>query len=171
VSAQGLVKGVSEMADLSNKKNETNTDKKALVASLQVCEASRAPMATKNIISAKANYGIVGDRHAKENGKRQILILDKEILDEFQLPIGTLRENITVENLHSQKMIAGTRIAIGAEVILEITGDCAPCSRMDEIKEGLQNQLVGQRGMLAKVIEGGTVKTGESITLMGEHSE
>ena len=53
VSAQGLVKGVSEMADLSHKKKETNTDKRALVASLQVCEASRAPMATKNIISAK----------------------------------------------------------------------------------------------------------------------
>ena len=124
-------------------------------------------MANKSQISIKANYGIVGARHAKENGKRQILILDKEILDRFQLPIGTLRENITVENLRSQQMTAGTRIAIGTEVILELTGDCAPCSRMDEIKEGLQKQLVGQRGMLAKVIEGGTVKTGESITLHG----
>ena len=163
-SINGVVNSINEML-FSNKGKDNTTGKMATVASLQLCEASRAPMATKTQISVKANYGIVGDRHAKENGKRQILILDKEILDRFQLPIGTLRENITVENLRSQQMTAGTRIAIGAEVILELTGDCAPCSRMDEIKEGLQKQLVGQRGMLAKVIEGGTVKTGESITL------
>ena len=155
------------MTGLSSQKTEIYSGRNAQVASLQVCEASRAPMATKKQISAKANYGIVGDRHAKEDGKRQILILDKEILDKFSLPIGALRENITVENLNSQQMATGTKIAIGADVILEITGDCAPCSRMDEIKEGLQSQLVGQRGVLAKVIESGTVKIGESISLIG----
>jgi hypothetical protein len=158
------------MTDLSSQKKEGDSDRRAQVASLQVCETSRAPMATKNQISAMANYGIVGDRHAKENGNRQILILDKEILDKFCLPSGALRENITVENLNSQQMMTGARIAIGADVILEITGDCPPCSRMDEIREGLQSQLVGQRGVLAKVIEGGTVNTGEGISLISEPS-
>ena len=155
------------MAELSNGQRRMEEDN-ARVVGLQTCEASRAPMKIQNQLNANINYGFVGDRHAKENGKRQILILDKEILDRFDLPVGALRENITVENAAVQQMEKGTRISLGSEVILEITGDCPPCSRMDEIREGLQDQLVGQRGVLARVIEGGTVRTGESISLIGQ---
>ena len=49
-SINGVVNTINEML-FSNKGKENNTEKKAAVASLQLCEASRAPMATKNQIS------------------------------------------------------------------------------------------------------------------------
>lgn len=155
------------MADLADDQRGTEGNN-ARVVGLQICEASRAPMKIQNRLRANVNYGFVGDRHAKEHGKRQILILDKEILDRFDLPVGALRENITVENINAQQLEKGTRIGLGSEVVLEITDDCPPCNRMDEIREGLQGQLVGQRGVLARVVEGGTVKTGEPIRLIDQ---
>jgi MOSC domain-containing protein YiiM len=42
------------------------------------------------------------------------------------------------------------------------------CSRMDEIRPGLRNEIAGRRGMLAKVVSGGFVRRGNSIILMEE---
>jgi MOSC domain-containing protein YiiM len=36
---------------------------------------------------------------------------------------------------------------------------------MDAIRLGLKDQLQGKRGMLAKVINGGSIKIGDSITV------
>ena len=50
-------------------------------------------------------------------------------------------------------------------MVLEITGDCEPCSRMDELRSGLKNAIDGRRGMLAYVKSGGTISSGDSITV------
>ncbi len=59
----------------------------------------------------------------------------------------------------------GTRLRIG-EAVFELTKVCEPCSRMDEIRMGLQDALHGQRGMLARVIEGGEIHTGDRIEII-----
>ncbi len=48
-------------------------------------------------------------------------------------------------------------------MILETTKPCTPCERMDEIRMGLQEQLQGKRGMLARVIRGGEIRAGDEI--------
>ncbi|MNC96587.1 MOSC domain protein [compost metagenome] len=58
----------------------------------------------------------------------------------------------------------GLRLQIG-EAILEVTGPCDPCSRMDEIRMGLQQELLGQRGTLCRVVEGGRIQRGDTIEL------
>ena len=52
---------------------------------------------------------------------------------------------------------------LGGEVILEVTGDCEPCARMDEIRPGLKDDLDGKRGLLAFVEKGGTVAVGAEV--------
>jgi MOSC domain-containing protein YiiM len=53
------------------------------------------------------------------------------------------------------------------EIILEITGECDPCSRMEEISPGLRAALTpGWRGgRLARVIHGGHIAVGDAISL------
>ncbi len=57
-------------------------------------------------------------------------------------------------------------MALGGEVVLKITGPCAPCARMDEIRPGLRLELDGKRGMLASVVRGGTIRVGDAISVL-----
>jgi MOSC domain-containing protein YiiM len=60
----------------------------------------------------------------------------------------------------------GARVRIGP-VLLEITQECDPCSRMEEIVPGLKAALTPdwRGGALAKVIEGGRITIGDGIVL------
>lgn len=110
-------------------------------------------------------FGIKGDLHALPGSSRQVLLIDVETLREFGLPPGLVRENITTLGLPITFLARGSRLAIGT-TRLTITSPCQPCSRMDEIREGLRQDLAGRRGMLARVTEGGTVHLGDSIDLL-----
>ena len=90
--------------------------------------------------------------------------MDRETLKSFNLADGEIRENITVSRLNLSELQTGARLSLGSKVILEITGECEPCSRMDEIKPGLQTLLDGKRGMLAFVESGGEIKIGDEIS-------
>ena len=138
------------------------------VVSMRLNVGSRKPM--KEVDSARVitGQGIEGDRHLKEDGsrsRRQILIMDRETLDNFSLDDGIIRENITVVGIDFSSIDAGDRVSIGREVVLEITGECEPCARMDEIRAGLQNELDGQRGMLAYAEKGGLISVGDAISV------
>lgn len=121
---------------------------------------------TANLI---ANLGIEGDKHASAASKRQVLLADKEALDAVGVLPGTIKENVTVEGADVMRLPAGTRIRLGRSAVLEITEVCEPCFRMDEIREGLMAELEGRRGMVSRVLTGGTIKVGDSIAI--EQSE
>ena len=76
---------------------------------------------------------------------------------------GQIRENVTVEGLKFLEIKQGDRLQLGNDVILEVTGLCDPCARMDEIRDGLKDELDGQRGLLAYSETGGVVKVGDTI--------
>jgi MOSC domain-containing protein YiiM len=109
--------------------------------------------------------GIDGDKHAQAASLRQVLIVDREVLDAVGVDAGTIKENITVEGLDVMSLPAGTRLQLGPDAVLEITKICEPCFRMDEIRMGLKDELVGRRGMTARVARGGTITVGDPITV------
>jgi MOSC domain-containing protein YiiM len=93
-----------------------------------------------------------------------VLLADKEALDQVGVDPGTIKENLTVEGLDVMSLPVGTRLRLGAAV-LEITKICEPCFRMDEIRLGLKDELVGRRGMVSRVVVGGTIKVGDPIAI------
>ena len=138
----------------------------ATIVGLRLCVGSRDPMKIVDDATVITGEGIEGDSHRRADGRRtqrQILLMDRETISKFDLRDGDVRENITVEGLDFSTLKDGDKVAIGSEVILRITGDCEPCSRMDELRDGLKDELDGQRGMLAFAEKGGIISNGDSI--------
>ena len=115
-------------------------------------------------VEAIANHGLRDDANAGRT-KRQVLIIERELLDEFQLPSGDVRENITVEGIQLAGTPAGTRLRVG-HALLEVTLDCAPCQFIEDKRPGLRAAMEGKRGTLFKVIESGSIQVGDSIEIV-----
>ena len=112
-----------------------------------------------------AGLGLEGDKHAVPTSNRQVLLADQEALDEVGVAAGIIKENVTVEGLNVMGLPVGTRVRLGAGAVLEITKVCEPCFRMDEIRMGLKDELVGRRGMVSRVVRGGSIRVGDPITV------
>ena len=138
------------------------------VLSIQICTAHRSPM--KKVSQAKliVNLGIDGDIHSTNKDKRkhrQIVLMDIETLNSFNLETGIIKENITTKGVNINNLKENQKIHIGDSVILSVAGPCDPCPRMDEIRPGLMKDLEGQRGTLAFVQYGGTIKVEDKIEI------
>ena len=138
----------------------------AEIISLQICVGHREPMNPVDSATFIEGFGIEGDRHAVKSGARtvrQVLLMDEDTLEGFGLGIGQVRENVTVRGIDLHEVPAGQRLALGDDVVVEITQFCAPCERMEEVRPGLREELFEQRGMLATVISGGAVNVGDQV--------
>ena len=136
------------------------------IISLQLCPGHRKPMKPVEEAEAIRNLGLKDDRHALPDSSRQVLLIEKETLDHFGLAPGQVKENITTTNISVMALGTKQRIRLGKDVILEVTKSCSPCSRMDEIRQGLQRDLAGKRGMLARVVAGGIIRNGDVIAVL-----
>ena len=134
----------------------------AEVQHLFVCLVHRFPMKELAEAEALENKGFKGCIHGRPDSKRQVLLMDRETLDKFELAPGVVKENVTVVGLDFQKLGIGQRLKIG-ESLLELTTPCDPCPRMDEIRMGLQEELRGQRGWLCRVVEAGKIRKGDAV--------
>lgn len=139
----------------------------AEVQHLFVCLVHRFPMKELAEAEALENKGLKGCIHGRPESQRQVLLMDRETLDKFELAPGAVKENVTVAGLDFQKLGIGQRLRIG-ESVLEITTPCDPCPRMDEIRMGLQEELRGQRGWLCRVVETGRIRKGDAILVMAD---
>jgi MOSC domain-containing protein YiiM len=137
----------------------------AEVQHLFTCRVHRFPMKEAAQVEAIENRGFKGCIHGRSNSKRQVLLMDRETLDKFGLPPGAVKENVTVKGMDFRTLAIGQRLKVG-ESLLEITVPCDPCPRMDEIRMGLQEELRGQRGWLCRVLEAGTIRKGNAVTLI-----
>ena len=136
------------------------------IVSIYLCTGHRDPMKSVESADMTAGFGIEGDRHAVSEGvrtARQVLIMDEETLGKFSLSSGDVRENITTSGIDMHTIEAGQRVSLGDSAVVEITGFCTPCARMDEIRDGLRVELEEQRGMLATVIQGGSISVGDAV--------
>lgn len=119
------------------------------------------PMSRVPSVVAVEGKGLEGDASFGRK-RRQILLVEGETLDSFGLTPGDVRENIVVREFSLGGLAHGAIVRAG-EVLLEITGDCDPCDRMDGLRPGLQASIRGRRGILAKAISGGMIRVGDSI--------
>ena len=110
------------------------------------------------------NSGVQGCAHARPNGKRQVLLVDRETLRAVNLAPGVIRENITTDGLDVNGLRIGQRLRVG-ESKLEVSAVCEPCQQLEKIRAGLEKEMAGRRGMLCRVLDGGAVRSGDSIEL------
>jgi hypothetical protein len=139
------------------------------IVSIQLCPGHREPMELVPTATLITGVGLDGDKHARAASDRQVLLADKEALDSVGVLPGTIKENVTVEGLNVMQLPVGSRVRLGTSAVLEITKVCEPCFRMDEIRSGLRQELEGRRGMVSRVVQGGTISVGDPITI--ERSE
>jgi MOSC domain-containing protein YiiM len=116
-------------------------------------------------VRAVEGLGLEGCAHARAGTKRQVLFASAEHLDALGVDYGRIRENFTIEGADVHEWPVGQRVRIG-EAEFEITMVCDPCSRMDEIRPGLREELDGRRGMLARVVRSGEVAAGDEVRLL-----
>ncbi len=136
------------------------------VVSIQLCVGHRKPMMLVKSAEVFEGLGLRGDRHAIAESIRQILLLEEETLDSLKLKAGDVKENITTRDLKLMNLERGKKLQVGETTILEITKPCTPCGRMDEVRSGLQAELAGRRGILAKALQGGVIKVGDTIKVL-----
>ena len=110
------------------------------------------------------NEGVEGCAH-RRGGKRNVLFVAIEDLESLDVEAGAVKENFTVHGADVMQWPIGQRLEIG-DAEFEISMVCDPCERMEEIRPGLQVELEGKRGMLARVIRTGDVAVGDEIRLV-----
>jgi MOSC domain-containing protein YiiM len=112
-------------------------------------------------VSAVAGQGLDADASSGRTRRQVLLVSEKNLLD-LGLKPGDVRENVVLQGVTVEQFEAGDRLVLG-EAVLEITMDCQPCERMDEVRPGLRALIQGRRGMLAKVIVSGTIQVGDEV--------
>ena len=135
------------------------------ITNLHIARVKGTPSDPVQEANAISGLGLEGDRSAYEGNTRQVLLVDKAILDEADLNPGQVKENITVTGLDLSGVKAGQVLSIGDSVTMEVVGDCEACGKMDAIRMGLKDSLDGKRGTLAKVLNGGANKIGDSVNI------
>ena len=130
----------------------------------------RGPVEVVDRARLTPEAGLIGDRYGgRSGGKRQVTLIAREdiaavagFLDRPDLSPLDLRRNLMVEGLNLLAL-KGRHLTVG-EAVLEITGECHPCSRMEEILgPGGYNALRGRGGLTARIIAGGEIRLGDSV--------
>ncbi len=141
-----------------------------------------------------AGEGVEGDAHrgttvqhlyqkrrdATQPNLCQVHLFAAEKLDElhqagFVLGPGEIGENVLTRGVDLLALPRHTRVRLGAETVVEITGLRTPCSQIDGYRAGLQKLLWGPRdrsgrrerraGVMAVVVVGGLVASGDRLTV------
>ena len=131
--------------------------------------ARRAEMLPLQRVELASGRGAVGDRYANADGGRQVTLIAAESLSSIAshlgraaVPAHLLRRNIVVRGINLLAL-KSRQFRIGA-ALLETSGECHPCSRMEEILGvGGYNAVRGLGGITARVVQGGVVALGDPV--------
>ncbi|TFC73629.1 MOSC domain-containing protein [Cryobacterium sp. TMS1-20-1] len=147
-----------------------------------------------------AGIGVEGDSHAgvtvqhryakKRNPLApnlcQVHFMAAELFDDlvptgYTVTPGELGENVTTAGIDLMTLPLGTRLHLGADAVVSITGMRSPCSLINGYQKGLMKQLITtdavgtvhrRGGIMGVVVTGGVVKPGDGIRVelpAGEH--
>jgi hypothetical protein len=137
--------------------------------------------------------GVEGDAHAGVTVKhrsrvklnpltpnlRQVHLIHAELHEElrlsgFDVSPGQMGENITTEGVDLLGLPTGSRLHLGDEAVVEVTGLRNPCAQLESIKKGLmeavldrdeQGNLIRKAGIMGVVLTGGIVRQGDAVTV------
>lgn len=116
-----------------------------------------------------AEYGIQGDGHADSKTHRQVSLLAVSSIDKMKklgldVKPGDFAENITVEGMDVCRLPLGTRLRLGDAVVLEITQIGKECHDRCAIFKQVGTCIMPVEGVFARVISGGRLKAGDSVS-------
>jgi MOSC domain-containing protein YiiM len=140
------------------------------VAWIGLSPSPRGELAPVGEALARVGTGLDGDHHARSGkSKRQVTLIQREHLAVVAELLGMhrvapewVRRNIVVAGINLAAL-AKTRFEIG-EALLEGTGPCAPCSRMEEnLGAGGYNAMRGHGGITAIVLREGPIRVGDAV--------
>ena len=145
------------------------------------------------VIRLVAGLGVEGDAHLGETVKhrsrvrknplapnlRQVHLLHEELFAElrergFDVAAGAIGENVTTRGLDLLALPTGTRLRLGGDAVIEVTGLRNPCSQLDDFQPGLMaatleraadGRLLRKSGVMAIVLAGGDVRPGDAIAV------
>lgn len=139
----------------------------------------RGPIETLDRVEVSVESGLAGDfRGAVKpggRGRRQVSMIEAGDWATAMAAVGHSlewwhrRANLLVEGLDLPQT-PGVLVGIGADVVIEITQECDPCSRMEQVAEGLKAALTPdwRGGALGRVKAGGTIAVGDPIRILSE---
>jgi len=140
-----------------------------------------------------AGLGVEGDAHhgvtvkhrsrvardPSQPNLRQVHLIHAELHDElraagFDVHAGDMGENVTTRGVALLALPAGTRLRLGDEAVVELTGLRNPCVQLDTFQKGLmaatldkdaEGNLVRKAGVMGVVLAGGEVRPGDAIAV------
>lgn len=130
-------------------------------------------------VRVSEELGIEGDHYGSKRTNRQVTLIQAEHLVTVSALLGRetpidphlTRRNLVVSGLNLLSL-QNRQFRIGSDVVLQGTGTCPPCERMEEnLGYGGYNAMIGHGGITAKVIVGGTVRLGDDIVLLPTSTE
>jgi MOSC domain-containing protein YiiM len=138
-----------------------------------------------------AGLGVEGDAHQgvtvqhlsrvardpTQPNLRQLHLIHAELHDElreagFDVEPGEMGENVTTRGVDLLALPVGTRLHLGAEAVVEVTGLRNPCYQLDRFEPGLMSavlscdadgNLVRKAGIMGVIVAGGEVRPGDVI--------
>jgi MOSC domain-containing protein YiiM len=138
-----------------------------------------------------AGLGVEGDTHLgvtvqhrsrvkrdpTQPNLRQVHLIHAELHDElnaqgFNISAGQMGENVTTRGVDLLGLPTGTRLHLGKEAIVEITGLRNPCYQLDDFQQGLlkacldqdeEGNLLRKAGVMGVVLVSGEVFPNDSI--------
>lgn len=137
-----------------------------------IAAARRADVQPVAEVTVQPGLGIDGEHHGKSGrSDRQVTLIQHEHLPAVAALLGRgevrpelLRRNIVVSGINLLAL-KNRRFTIGA-ALLEGTGPCEPCSRMEEnLGFGGYNAMRGHGGITARVLRGGRIRTGDAVAV------
>ena len=170
------------------------TDSAARVVAVARDDEHRFSKPTRESITLRAGIGVEGDAHAGTTVQhlsrvrrdpsapnlRQVHLIHSELFDDMgrrghTVPPGGLGENITTTGVDLLGLSRGTRLEIGDQALIEITGLRNPCVQINGLSDGLMKELVhvddsGETvrlaGVMSIVLRGGVVRPGDGIRVI-----
>jgi len=137
------------------------------VVSLAVSTKKGIPKTCVEQVVVVENHGVEGDAHAGP-WHRQVSLLAQEgiqtMVDKgLTVGFGDFAENIATEGIDWLKVPVGTRVALGGDVVIEITQIGKTCHKPCAIFHRAGDCIMPREGIFGKVVKGGVLRVGDSI--------
>ena len=116
-------------------------------------------------------FGMVTDAHADFKTHRQVSLLATESIDKMRklglnLGPGAFAENLTTEGIDVASLPIGTKVAVGKEVVLEISQIGKECHAGCAIMRQVGMCIMPKECVFARVVTGGKITAGDKIKVI-----